>query len=96
MVMFPDFIPIDLIPMSALTALCLFFFAYGFYIFRETMNKDIKRIDTILKEHETKLDNEQETMSEMKINIALTLQSVTRMERILENETNTKWRHRTQ
>ncbi len=41
-------------------------------------------MDQKIKKHDDRLDAGQTDMAEMKTNIALTLQTVTRMERILE------------
>lgn len=82
--MFPDFIPIELRGMSILTALTFFFYAAGFGFFYNTLKREFKHVNQRLQRHDDRLDAGQEDMAEMKTNIALTLQSVTRMERILE------------
>ncbi len=81
---FLNFIPIENRGMSILTALTFFFYTIGFGYFYSIMKQEFKRICEELKTHEDRLDHEQEDMAEMKTNIALTLQTVTRMERILE------------
>lgn len=81
---FPDFIPIELRGMSILTALTFFFYTVGFGYFYSTLKREFKMINAKITMHEEKLENGRETMAEMKTNIALTLQTVTRMERILE------------
>jgi len=81
---FPDFVPIDLSPMSAITAVILFFYGAAGIFTYNLIKREFKRIGDDILKHEERLESGQETMSEMKTNIALTLQSVTRMERILE------------
>ncbi len=85
--MFPDFVPIELRGMSILTALAFFFYTAGFGFFYTTLKRDFKRINTVLQKHEEKLEKTNGDIAEMKTNIALTLQTVTRMERILERRT---------
>ncbi len=82
--MFPDFIPIELRGMSILTALTFFFYTVGFGYFYSVMKREFRHMDQKIKKHDDRLDAGQTDMAEMKTNIALTLQTVTRMERILE------------
>jgi len=81
---FLNFIPLENRGMSILTALTFFFYTVGFGYFYSTLKREFKHVNEKIKKHEERLESGQETMSEMKTNIALTLQSVTRMERILE------------
>jgi hypothetical protein len=82
--MFPDFIPLENRGMSIITALTFFFYTVGFGYFYSTIKREFKRINTELIRHETKLDKYQGDISDMKTNIALTLQSITRIERTLD------------
>lgn len=82
--MFPDFVPIELRGMSIITAVVLFFYGAAGVFTYNLIKREFVRIGKEITRHEAKLEVGQEIMAEMKTNIALTLQSVTRMERILE------------
>lgn len=82
---FLDFIPIENRGMSVLTALTFFFYTVGFGYFYSTLKQELKSITDKIEQHNRRLDLGQEDIAEMKTNIALTLQTVTRMERILEH-----------
>jgi hypothetical protein len=82
--MFPDFVPIEFRGMSMITAIILFFYGMSGGFIYSLIKREFKRIGAQIREHERKLEDGREDMAEMKTNIALTLQSVTRMERILE------------
>lgn len=81
---FLNFIPIETRGMSILTAITFFFYTVGFGYFYSTMKQEFKRIFNELKTHEDRLNHEQEDMAEVKTNIALLLQSMNRIEEMLE------------
>ena len=81
---FLNFIPLENRGMSIITAVVLFFYGAAGIFTYNLIKREFKRIGDDILKHEERLESGQETMSEMKTNIALTLQSVTRMERILE------------
>lgn len=84
--MFPDFVPIEFRGVSIITAVILSFYAAIAGLSYSMFKREFKRIGKTLEEHEEKLENNRDDIAGMKTNIALTLQSVTRMERILERK----------
>lgn len=84
--MFPDFVPVELRGMSIITAIILFFYGAGSGFVYSLFKREFKRVGDALKRHEERLEENRDDIAGMKTNIALTLQSVTRMERILERK----------
>jgi len=80
---FPDFIPLALTPMSVLTAITLFFYAAGFGFFYSTVKREFRRINHELRRQETEITEVYKDIYGMRTDIALLLQSVTRMEELL-------------
>ena len=84
--MFPNFVPLEFRGMSILTALTFFFVMMGFTYFHATLKREFKRIHIECDKHDNRLEQNRNDIAEMKTNIALTLQTVTRMERILDKQ----------
>jgi cell division protein FtsL len=82
----PSFIPINLDGMSIFTAITFFFVFIGAGVMVNYMKQELTRINDEIQKHEKKLGETQVDISEMKTNIALTLQTVTRMEKILDRK----------
>ncbi len=81
--MFPDFIPIEFRGMSILTAITFFFYTVVFTFWYSIIKKEFKRICIELYKHEEKLIAGHDSLAGMKTDIALLLQSVTRIEKMI-------------
>ena len=90
MTMVFDFIPLALTPMSVLTAITLFFYAAGFGFFYSTVKREFRRINHELRRQEVEITEAYKDLNGMKTDIALLLQSVTRIEKLLEQESEIK------
>jgi|GEM_PF-6350438 len=82
----PEFVPIESRGMSVITALIISFLSISGGFLYTLYKRDFKRINESLREHEMKLERNYDDISEMKTNIALTFQAVTRIEKILDRK----------
>lgn len=81
-----ELIPIEMTGMSAITAIVLFFFVIGFIEYSKMIKKELEVINECLKKHEDKIDDTHEGMNAVKTDVALLLQSVTRIEDLLKDK----------
>ncbi len=72
--------------MSILTALTFFFYTIGFTFWYSMIKRELKRINVELQKHDSKINDGHDTLAEVKTNVALLLQSVTRIEKMIEFE----------
>ena len=72
--------------MSVVTAIVISFYTIGFLYYASVMKREIKRINDDVMEQEVKIERLKTDIGEMKTNIALTLQTVTRVEKILDRK----------
>lgn len=87
MTLFPDFIPIDETRgMSVVTAVVFFFYSIGFIFVNTMMWREMKRINETIEKHELKLTMEHESLNCLQTDVALLLQSVTRIEEMLKDK----------
>ena len=70
--------------MSVVTAIVISFYTVGFLYYASVLKREIKRITDDAMKQEVKIEKLKTDIGEMKTNIALTLQTVTRMEKILD------------
>ncbi len=80
----PEFFPIEFRGMSIITAVSFFFIGIGVGFMWSVMKREFKRINKELDRHESKLEDRNKDISEMKTDIALTRQSVQNIEEMIK------------
>lgn len=81
---FLDFVPVELEGMSIITAIFFFFAGVGACYFHTLIRREFGYIYNTLDEHKKEIDELQDNMGSIRTDIALLLQSVTRIEKSLE------------
>jgi hypothetical protein len=83
---FLNFIPIEYRGMSILTLLVFCFCFIGFGVYSGMVKREIARIDTDIEEQCKRITTGNDSINDMKTDVALLLQSVTRIEKMLDKK----------
>jgi hypothetical protein len=83
---FLNFIPIEYRGMSILTLLVFCFCFIGFGVYSGMVKREITRLDTDIAEQSKRISSGNNSINDMKTDVALLLQSVTRIEKMLDKK----------
>ena len=67
-----------------ITAMIFIFISIGWSVYYSMIKREFKRVNTELERHEEKIENTKDKFAKMQTDIALILQSIKTIEKILE------------